>query len=212
MGKVKGGMITGTVHNVVMYGLNGEQIVRGRPARKSKRTLRRRRTEKQWKQQARFTMANKMANLMKELLNETFEKKAGEIGKCQAISYILSSAIKGEYPNYEIDFTNMLVARGRALKAAGAEVSSLAADKLQFSWQDNSGSNFAAADDQAILVAYSEYWEHAWFTMKGGKRSGCGGELNVSGCSGKKVHVWISFRKRNGETADSVYLGEVKIS
>ncbi len=212
MGKIKGGMITGTVHNVVMYKMNGEQIVRGRPAKKSKRTLKRRRTEKQWMQQARFTLANKMANLMKALLNETFEKKQGEIGKCQALSFILSSAIKGEYPNYEIDFSKMLVARGRALKAEGVKVTSTETDKLDFTWDDNSGTNFAASEDQAILVAYSEHWEQAWFAMKGGRRRDNTGELKVSGCSGKDVHVWISFRKKNGETADSVYLGSQRIA
>ena len=212
MAKINAGMISGSLHNVVMYELNGEQVMRGKPGPRSKRTVRRKRSEKQWKQQARFTLANSMANNMKELLNETFEKKKGEIGKCQAISYILTSAIKGEYPKYEIDFSNMLVARGRALKASGVEVNSPAPDKLQFTWEDNTGTNFSAAQDQAILVAYSESWEDVFFTLKGGQRKDCSGVLDVPGCSGKELHVWISFRKKNGETADSVYVGEVTVA
>jgi hypothetical protein len=98
------------------------------------------------------------------------------------------------------------------LKASGVEVNSPAPDKLQFTWEDNTGTNFAAAQDQAILVAYSESWEDVFFTLKGGQRKDCSGVLDVPGCSGKELHVWISFRKKNGETADSVYVGEVTVA
>ena len=205
------GFLSGGMSNVVFYKMNDEQIVRAKPAQKSKRTKLRRRTDKQWKQQARFAEASRVANFMKELLNQTFEKTKGQIGKCQAISYILSSAIQGEYPDYRVDFSKMLIARGRALKAEGATVSSTAENKLEFSWDTNTGTNYAAAEDQAILVAYGERSGKVFYTLKGFSRRNGKGELPLMSCSGSKMHVWISFRKRNGETADSVYLGEHKI-
>ena len=212
MAKEKQGRMSGSAGTLNFYTVNGEQRVRRKAHHnKSKRTIRRKRTVAQANQISRFAFAARFAMDMKELFNQSFETMGSQIGKCQAIRYMLSSAVYGEGKNLKIDFSKLLVARGRTLTAAGVSATSSTPGKIEFTWEDNTGDNRSAAGDEAILVAYSEKFEECFFTMKGGERKLCRGELMVPSNAGEEYHTWISFVKKDGSAADSVYCGVVKV-
>ena len=62
-------------------------------------------------------------------------------------------------------------------------------------------------------MAYTETDEFHFYTLKGGTRATGRGELDLTRFKFplKEVHTWISFRKKNGVAADSVYLGKVEM-
>ena len=197
--------LRGSFGNLTARVVRGEIIISKKRETPRKRTQQRRRTIGQLKQRARFKLANAFAKEMKELFNLSFETVGAQIGKCQAISYLTTTAIIGEYPDYKIDFSKALVARGRALPAQGA-TATLEEDRIVFKWEDNSSSTATAAD-QAILVAWCPEDEWEFFTLTGGARSSCEGFLKLMPRKGVEYHTWISFMKKNGHAADSVYTG-----
>lgn len=208
MAKQRHDGLRGSFGNLTARVVRGEIIISKKRETPSKRTQQRRRTIGQLKQRARFKVANAFAKEMKELFNVSFETVGSQIGKCQAISYLTTTAIKGEYPNYEIDFSKALVARGRALPAQGA-TATLEDDTIIFNWEDNS-SSAATGADQAILVAWCPQDDWEFFTITGGARRSGNGSLKVGGRKGLEYHTWISFMKKNGQAADSVYTGMLK--
>ena len=200
--------LRGSTGNLTHRYVKGEKIVSKKKETPSKRTQKRRTTIAQLKQRARFKVANAFAKEMKELFNLSFETIGYQIGKCQAISYLTTTAITGEYPDYKIDFSRALVARGRALPAQGA-TARIEDDSIIFNWEDNSN-NAATGADQAILVAWCPEDDWGYFTLTGGERRSGNGSLKVGGRKGLEYHTWISFMKKNGQAADSVYTGMLK--
>jgi hypothetical protein len=197
MAKESNGRISGSMGTVTYYVVKGEQRIKKKAHHNtSKRTVRRKRTEAQANQLARFRLANEFASHWKNLFNISFETVGVQIGKCQAIRYLLSTAIIGTGKDLKIDLSKLIVARGSALGAAGVQVTSLPG-KLEFTWEDNSGNNRNAALDDAILVACCEKYDSmCFYTLKGGERSGGRGELNVLDTPGDQYHTWISFIKK----------------
>ena len=213
MGKLKGNAIKGSVGTLNFYEVNGETRVRRKPGPTvSLRTQRRKRSDAQKQQISKFGFVSRFAHRMKDLFNQTFECGPGEVGFNQAMRYMMASAIEGEAPAFRIDFSRVMVARGTALKAEGAQVS-LEPGKLVFTWEDNSRYGLGSEADQAILVAYNETHEFHFYTLEGGTRATGRGELDLTRFKFplKEVHTWISFRKKNGVAADSVYLGKVEL-
>ncbi len=211
MAKQFNGKMSGSAGNFNFYIVKGEQRVRLKAHHnKSKRTIRRRRTAAQALQLARFQFASSFVKWWKDLFNVSFETVGPQIGKCQAIRYMLRSAVYGEVDDLKIDFSKLMVARGSALPPAGVQVSCTSPGKIRFTWEDNSANNRRAATDEAVLVAFCEnYDEDCYFTLNGGERRTMGGELNVADKSGETYHTWISFRRKDGTCADSLYCGVV---
>lgn len=68
-------------------------------------------TEKQLAQQARFALAVRFANPVKDILNIGFRQRhKPATGYNLGIKHILENAIRGDYPNYSIDYTNLFSA------------------------------------------------------------------------------------------------------
>jgi hypothetical protein len=209
MAKQRHDGIRGSFGNLTARVVRGVTIISKKRETPSKRTQKRRRTIGQLKQRARFKVASQFASELKELFNLSFETVGSQIGKCQAISYLTTTAVQGEYPNYSIDYSKALVARGRALPALGASAT-LGDDSILFKWEDNS-SSAATASDQAILVAWCPQDEWEFYTITGGERRSCEGSLKIAAHKGNEYHTWISFMKKNGQAADSVYAGVLKM-
>lgn len=67
----------------------------------------------------------------------TFSKRIKTAYNSVFINCFSISTISGEFPDYQLDFSRVLVARGRNLGATGVQVSSPAKDKLSFAWKNN---------------------------------------------------------------------------
>jgi hypothetical protein len=71
-----------------------------------------------------------------------------------ACQYALKNAITGESPDFELDYSKVLISQGLLSRetTAGAE---LVDGKVNFHWEDNTGFGKCTASDKAVLLVYN---------------------------------------------------------
>jgi len=129
-----------------------------------------------------------------------------------AVSYTLTNAIQGDYPNYMVDYPNLLIARGTLTGANATSVVALTG-KIKLTWKNNSGTGEAQPTDKAIVVAINPAKGEAAYTIQGAPRSAETEELAIpSYWSGDEVHTYLAFISEEGtEVATSTYCGSVAV-
>lgn len=209
MARVTNNAVSGLVGTVVMYKWRGKTYMRAAPGPKSKRTVKAHRTPAQARSLARFGFASKMARRFADLFELSFEQEPGQLGRAQAIRYMLrGNAIRGEAPNFEVDFSQLLVSKGPVRAATGVSGKRDKSGNLVVSWADNSNEVGAHHYDKALLVMFDEESEYVVFKKDCASRSSMKASWEIPR-SFKKVHTWITFTRDDGKMADSVYCGRV---
>jgi hypothetical protein len=211
MGKMNNGILddfSGTIGKVVGSKWRGVPYMR---AKSKKRTGAP--SDAQLEQQAKFAVAGKFAQSMNDLLTLGFKDQAIRMtGKNYGQSIIQRDAIIGTYPDFQIDYSKVLLSQGKLPRVKKPVTAPEANGILKFSWTNDAGKRLAKANDQAILIAYCPEEDEAEYAFGPARDAGTG-TLDLSEFSGKKVHAWLSFMSANGKLlANSVYCGEVTIS
>ena len=133
-------------------------------------------------------------------------------GYNRAVSALMSRALTGVYPNLQLDYTNVLISKGRLPAAQSAKLVKKPNNTLQFSFTDNSTTGIAAPNDTVILVAYSPGLQQAVFTINSGIRRDKKAVLNVAALKGQLVETWIGFLSADEKDAsDSVWVGRIQL-
>ena len=111
------------------------------------------RSVKQLVQRARFSVAGQFAKALRPVINTGWRHFA--TGKTPAnafVSYMLNnSALTGDYPDYEINYANVLVSAGNLTGAKNA-AATLAGTVVDITWDDNSYVYTALPDDKTIVA------------------------------------------------------------
>jgi hypothetical protein len=201
------GPVSGTVGTVIGGTWKSIPYLRSQPA--SHRTEF---TQKQLDQQKKFATVLRFLQPLRALLTFSFREYAVRMsGFNNAMSYTLSNAITGTYPDYEINYSLVLVSRGELPNAVNPTAVATSATLVTFSWVDNSGTGKAAETDVAILVVYCIERKQALFNM-GTERSAQSATIDVSQFSGLTVQTYIAFIETNGRTvSNSIYTGQLSI-
>jgi len=168
----------------------------------------------QVEQQMKFAIMIKFHEAFKALLPKTFANLSKTMSPANyAISHNLRDAITGVYPNFSVDYHNVLLSQGKLHNAGVANAEGDGAGKIKFNWFDNSGdTDSAKATDKSILIAYCAETNESVFTLNGPARSRETAVLNVSLFSGKAVETWIAFISEDGKLVSrSSYLGNVMV-
>lgn len=203
------GGFSGTVGTVVGGNWKGVDYMRSRPVTKKNA-----KTPAQDVQRLKFSMASKLLRSMKPLLAITFkEGNARMTGSNSALSYLLKNAIMGEYPDFQIDYRMLLVARG-VLPGVVAPIASAAATPVvNFTWQSNEGIGIAAANDKAIVVAYHPPTNSTHYVIGKAFRNSGTATLDLPMLKGEEVETYIAFIDDSGkEVSPSQYTGKVKLA
>jgi len=203
--------ISGRVGPIVGSNWNGINYVRSRPHRSKSKS---KQSTAQLEQQAKFSLATKFLQPMKDLTMVTFRDYAGKMtGFNNAISHTLKNAVYGIYPDLKIDYRLTLIAKGMLPNGVEPKVSSIGDDSIRFNWKDNSGMGIAKAEDKALLVVYCPELERCFYTFESAFRNAGTATLEVSYFQDRQVHTWIAFVSLNGkDISPSIYTGEVKIA
>ena len=129
------------------------------------------------------------------------------------MSYTIASAVTGDYPDYEIDPSKVLVSRG-ALTSAASTFASYDDGAIEFQWENNSGKGSAKPTDKALLAIINLAKGEAMSDAAGVLRPLCVQTLAVPAeWAGDEVHAYMGFISDDGkEVANSVYLGAVTIA
>jgi len=157
----------GKIGDTVTYILNGVVVRRKIGRTKKPATL------SQLAARQTTPLSNDFIKPVKEFINIGF-KAEGKSVKRSANSMISSytrlNAIKGTYPNQEIDFTKVRFSQGNMPLTPQTKVI-LIEDGLQFSWDKTLIPGQFRADDQVMLVVYFPGQKTAEHTVNGGARS-----------------------------------------
>jgi hypothetical protein len=203
------GVFTGKVGTVIGSNWKGIDYMRSLPKKSSKVA-----SQKQLDQRYRFALINGFVKPLSVLIEKRFQSVTGNLTPMNAaVSYHLKEAITGVSPNFEIDLTKVIFSRGELLGPWLPTALAGTAGKIGFAWQNNAGSSYANADDQAVLLVYNPITREYVVLENAAARTASQVTLTLPATfSGVEVHCWMSYFAADGASAaTSVYVGKVTV-
>jgi hypothetical protein len=212
MGKIPNGLLgafIGSTANVTGYELNGQNVVRVKARHVTKGNL----SPLQLANCQKMSVLNEFFYFLSPLLKVGYSIAALGTTKNYhnlATSYNKKNAIKGEYPNLEMDFPKVQISEGKLLGAENPAVEWVE-DGLKFSWSQPSEANYKNNADQVIMFAYFPEIKEARYTRYGAQRSAGFDVLKVgSKAMNTPAETYISFISDDRTAvATSSYLGRI---
>lgn len=210
MGRITKGILggfSGTVGTVIGGSWKGISYMRSQPT-----TRRSSSTEKQRAQRLKFGLMVKFQGTMTSLLNFTFNGLAIHMtGANYALKTNLANAITGTYPDFTIDYSKIAVSKGELPNVLNPVATAAAGSVINFAWTDNTGAGKAAAEDQSILVVFSEDRQQTVY-INGDYRADGSSFIDVTMFAGLQVDTWIAFFSEEGRTTSpSIYTGRLTV-
>jgi len=212
MGTIRKGILggfSGKVGSVVGSSWKGIAYMRSLPLK-----VRNPRTEPQRSQRSKFALSLSMLQPMTAFLRTGWKLYANKQSAFNAaMSYTISNAIIGAYPDYEIDASKVLVSRG-SLTTADNGSAIVARGDLVFSWNNNSGVNSAKETDKALIAVLNFDKGEAITNNAGSERiAGTQTVTLPADWLGDSVEAYLGFISEDGkEVSNSVYLGSVALA
>jgi hypothetical protein len=198
MGILTGGAFdpfNGKVGNLVGSTWKGINVLKRKPTTKRNR----KQSEAQLDLQAKFAVAGEILHQLTPLLNITYKK------------YTKEHSIIGIYPNYQIDWSKLLISRGSLPHANGVTVTA-GSGTVTFEWEETGIQLPALTSDKSILVIYCPELNEFAYTWTGATRMMGGASINVSSFVGRVVHTWLSFISDDGKrVTKSKYTGQLTL-
>ena len=108
------GGLSGSIGPVVASSWKGIDYLRAQSSKNKKK-----RSTAQLMQRAKFALAANFMSNLNDLLTISFQDFAvGMTARNHATSYTIHNAVYGEYPNLQLDYSEILIARGNRLPNA----------------------------------------------------------------------------------------------
>jgi hypothetical protein len=214
MARIKNGIlgpVIGSVGVVVGYERLGTPCLRGKGDPQPQNF-----TEKQKAHQLRVKLANTFINPSKNFINIGFSlsTKGGQTAHNVAMAHAIKTGTKGEFPELELDFENLLVSDGELSGAVNPVVELIEGSHLKFSWDYDEMLEHENRKDQVMLLAYSPETKRSFYAIGGAKRSLGQDTLEIyARVEQESFETYIAFitedRKR---ISRSSYTGQVVLS
>ncbi|WP_257667475.1 DUF6266 family protein [Parapedobacter tibetensis] len=172
---------------------------------------------KQAAQRMRFGMAVSFLQPMKSLLRIGFNDRARgrNTGFNQGLRRFVNQAVVGEYPDLQIDYSQVSLSRGALEKLIGLSAVSDTPNMVAIHWANlhDPASESAFADDQLIVVLYNRT-EDIFTSNRSAVRQDETLQLELpSAFVGHEFHIWVFARHREGvEVSTSQYAGTVVLA
>ena len=201
------GEFRGKVGSVVGSSWNGIPVIRKIPVRKETEY-----SDLQKQQWAKFRLMTGFLRPLTELFNQTYKNSA--VGMtCYNKAYSENSqAITGDYPAISIDYSKIVLSKGRLPYGEPPTISSPEGGKLLLIWKTGDGIDEHLTNGMAFIAAYNEElnrWIIGQYPISD-NQSSC--LLDVSPFTGKSVQTYIGFiSKSSKKVSQSRYMGAVNI-
>ncbi len=204
------GAYHGKVGNVVGSNWREVDYVRSLP-KPSKKPA----TEDQLSQRARFGLAVSFLSPINDLLKLGFsDKQQGKsTGYNRALQHLINHGIRGDYPEYEINYEGVVIARGGLSNLMGVAWEETDPKNVEVSWLPETNKFNAFVDDSVILLFYNI--ERSFFSIleDGTRGDGSLAFTLPDVYEGDHIVGWVFTGHRDGvKTSSSFYLGELQIS
>jgi len=166
----------------------------------------------QLEQRAKMSVIGKFLSPLTPFLRIGFAEKANKMsGHNAATSYNAKNAITGTYPDYDVDFTKVLVSQGNLPSALNPEVTATVAGEIGYTWEDNSGDANASPTDKAMLVVYNPAKKRAVNVIDGNTRAGGSQSITLpANFTGDEVQCFIAFKSATTQkVSNSEFVGGI---
>ena len=203
------GAFSGKVGPVVWANWRGKDVMRSLP-KKSKR----RASAIQMQQRQKFGMVSELLNGLQPVIKRYYGSDGGlKTRRNQLMSYLLKEALLYNDPDFEWNFTKVLVSRGDLLGINAGSVSAVSGGILDFEWTDNSAQGEAEATDKLVVVVYEPTSKTTVYSLNAGSRDAEAAALALPDyLTGLAVHVWVLFAAVDDKRfATSTYLGTTTV-
>ncbi|WP_026063436.1 DUF6266 family protein [Pedobacter arcticus] len=213
MATIKKGILggfSGKVGTVIGGNWKGVDYMRSLPKASSKAP-----TALQSDQRIKFAAVMAFLKPISALISKGYQAATGARTPMNAaVSYHVKNAIMGASPDFEVDTTKVIFSQGDLAGPWATIVESTLPASILFSWQDNTGTGLAEANDKAILLVYNATKSQYVSLENAANRSE--GEVNLilpATFTGDEVDCWMSFSNEDGKRiATSVYIGKTTVS
>lgn len=203
------GGVTGKIGGVVSVSRNGGYYLRSLPGH-----VRDPQSKKQVTQRSRFTTIQAFLKTFTPFIRVGFQSEALGMRSAfnAAMSYNLRHAVKGEFPDFEVDYLHVLVSTG-LLPASPVQHSSVAEGVLHVKW-DVCYEKLAKERDEVMLLAYNCEKNRAEFDLHAGKRWSRTAALPLPpNWQGDTVETYVAFLSAENPAlvSDSQYAGRNRV-
>lgn len=209
MGKISQGILggfSGKVGSVVGANWKGINYMRAKAV-----SVANPRTDGQVKQRTKFSVTLKFLQPLTAFLRVGYKNYANKKTAFNAaMSYVIENAIIGEFPDFAIEPSKVLVSRGMLTTALNANFS-FGEGAINVSWDDNSDVGNANANDKALIVAYNTTKMEVVYTTSGANRSEKAQPMQVpQEWASDSVIVYVGFISEDGsQIANSVIAADL---
>lgn len=214
MGKLNMGILggfSGTVGTVIgLSKKNGDDVIIAKSKRK--RTSN---TEGQVNQRTKFGLATGFMQTLNPLVKVGCKTVAGNDMSAYnyACKHLMAKAIVGTAPDFEIDYSQVLVSDGQLSQPTNASAQ-LVNGVVNFKWDDNTGLCNGTGTDKVVMIVYNVSNFELSFSTAAATRSSKAGTLNIPNSSVGDQLVFYMFLQSATDTysvSSSQYLGTATV-
>ncbi|WP_291275912.1 DUF6266 family protein [Flavobacterium sp.] len=203
------GAFSGKVGPVVGATWRGKDVMRSLPKKGNRLP-----TESQQVQRKKFTMTTEFISGIQPVVKRYFGRDNGnKTRRNQAMSYLMKEAIVFNDPDYEWDYSKILISKGDLLGIDNGQVVAGAGQSIDLSWSNNSDQGEALASDKLVVVVYEPSLKATVYSLNASTRSSESVTLELPNyLADLKVQVWATFAAEDDAlVATSHYLGSVTL-
>ena len=199
------GPFYGKVGSVIGSRWKGIDYIKGLPKLPTKPP-----TQKQLESRARFAFVNAWMQPIKPFLNIGFMNYSDRMTAQNAAHSVNKAAVTGEYPNFGMDHTQVLVSHGDLAGVDDPLLVTQPDGRIELSWKALKAKN-EEHSDQMLLLIYSPEMRMADFKMGEAYRMAQGYAFQLDKVfKGKPVFIYLAFASLDRRRISiSQYLGEV---
>jgi len=207
MAKIRNGVLTGLVGNLVLTKHKDVQVVKSRPQYKVQPTA------GQKSQRNKLFVVNEFLKGIKPVIRTGYQDsdKLSPYNEC--VSALLKNVIKLDNGDQVIDYPAVKIARGKLIAPEIISVE-IKPNVITISWNSISTGSASRKNDEAFVLLYPENGKPQVFECIGYRKDGAG-SVDVSSTGNSPYHLWMFFSnprlvasESKKKVSDSVYLGK----
>ncbi len=211
MARLKHGLlggISGKIGDVIGYIRYGMAYVKKKSMKPQKEA-----TGPQLAEREKMRIVNRFVNSMTEFVRIGFALEAAEkphSANSAAKSYQLKNAISGEYPALEIDYSKVLLSKGKIEKPLNVTMI-VQNNGVTFNWELSRQTSVYYKRSRVMLLVYAPAVEKSVFTLSGARIADKTAFLELpESFKDQLLHTYITFHSDNQkQISDSSYAGAI---
>lgn len=201
--------LSGIMGNRVYGSWKGISYSRSKPL-----SMKNPRTPGQLSQRAKFSVILKFLKPCKEFVRIGFKSKAKNMSEFNyATSLLYKNALTGEYPDWSIDYSKVVLSIGNLAGALEPKILLTTGWEIEFTWQiDSEGTNYFLYDKVMVLV-FNPAKQEAVTITNGNIRYKLRQLVELPATfAGDEVVCYIAFQDMDGKrVSDSQFIGRLQV-